>query len=450
MAHALLRTLLEGLEVFRPGLTRPGFDNFVILFCGWVLTMGQHAVTQALVATRVSGRRHHEAFHRFFSRGAWDPDSLGFWLWLKLERLIPDGAIAVVLDDTLASKKGPHIFGIGSHLDPVRSTKLFRVFRFGRCWVMLAVLVRVPFSRRPWALPILFRLYRNKKECIKKRQRYRKKTELGREMLDVFRSWTCDRRIELAADAAYCNDTVTRGLPDSVVLLGAMRPDAVLTEVPEPPKPGAKGGRPRKRGALLPKPEALARDERVPWKSCDAQLYGHKRRVRYKEMTAQWYRACGVRLLRIVIVKVSTGSIGLRVFFCTDANLSVVQILEGYAGRWAIESCFRNLKQLLGFADSQARKRAAVHRVAPFVGLSYTFLVLWFLEHAFSRRFAVVPLRPWYRHKEGFSFADVLRTAQRVLAPLDVLDPRRDVRNLRQSRAPVRLPSNERQLCLIQ
>jgi len=188
----------------------------------------------------------------------------------------------------------------------------------------------------------------------------------------------------------------------------------------------------------------------VPWKSCDAQLYGHKRRVRYKEMTAQWYRACGVRLLRIVIVKVSTGSIGLRVFFCTDANLSVVQILEGYAGRWAIESCFRNLKQLLGFADSQARKRAAVHRVAPFVGLSYTFLVLWFLEHAFSRRFAVVPLRPWYRHKEGFSFADVLRTAQRVLAPLDVLDPRRDVRNLRQSRAPVRLPSNERQLCLIQ
>lgn len=43
---------------------------------------------------------------------------------------------------------------------------------------MLAILVTVPFSRRPWALPILFRLYRNKKECAKKRQQYRKKTEL--------------------------------------------------------------------------------------------------------------------------------------------------------------------------------------------------------------------------------------------------------------------------------
>jgi hypothetical protein len=204
------------------------------------------------------------------------------------------------------------------------------------------VLLSVPFSRRPWALPSLFRLYRNKKECIKKRQRYRKKTELGREMLDVFRSWTGDRRIELAADAAC-----------------------------------------------------------------------------------------------------------LRVFFCTAPNLSVVQILEAYAGRWAIESCFRNLKQLMGFADSQARKRAAVELVAPFVALSYTFLILWFIEHAFRRSFTVVPLRSWYRHKEGFSFADVLRTAQRVLAPLDVLGPRRNLHNLRQSRAPVWLPSSAQQLCII-
>jgi hypothetical protein len=447
VAQALLRTLLEGLEVFRPAFTRPGFDNFLIVFCGWVLTTGQHAVTQALVATRVAGRRHHEAFHRFFSRGTWEPDSLGFWLYQKLERLIPDGAIGVVLDDTLASKKGPHIFGIGSHLDPVRSTKRFRVFCFGHCWVLLAVLIRLPFSRRPWALPILFRLYRNKKDCIKKQQRYRKKTELGREMLDVFRSWTGERRIELSADAAYSNDTVTRGLPDSVVFFGAMRPDAVLTEVPEAAKPSCKG-RPRKRGKVLPKPEALAGDKSVPWKTCDAHLYGHLRKVRYKEICGQWYRACGVRLLRIVVVKVTTGSIGLRVFFCTDANLSVVQILEGYAGRWAIESCFRNLKQMLGFADSQARKRAAVERIAPFVGLSYTFLVLWFLEHAFRCRFAVVPLRPWYRHKEGFSFADILRTAQRVLAPLDVLDPRRNIHNLRQSRTRVNLPSGQQQLCL--
>src|SRR5215470_4565432 len=355
------------MEVFRSALTRPGFANLLVVMTGWVITTGSHAVTQTLVATSVAGRRHHEAFHRFFSRGTWTPDALGWRLYRWVMRMMPEGQpIRVALDDTLAPKKGRHVFGIGSHLDAVRSTRAFRVFCFGHCWVVLAVLVTVPFSRRPWALPILFRLYRNKKECEKTRQRYRKKTELARELLDVFHGWVGSQRVELAADVAYCNDTVTRGLPDSFVLFGAMRPDAVLTALPTVTGSGPQGGRRRKRGDELPKPEALARDPKQRWQTCEANLYGSLRKVHYKELCGQWYRACGVRLLRIVIVQVQTGTIGLRVFFSTDATSSIRDILEGYAGRWSIETCFRNLKQLLGFGDSTARTRAAVERMAPF------------------------------------------------------------------------------------
>jgi hypothetical protein len=71
-------------------------------------------------------------------------------------------------------------------------------------------------------------LYRNKKECVAHDGAYDKKTELARAMIDVFSGWT-SRRIELAADSAYCNDTVTRGLSGRVVLFGSMRPDAVLS-----------------------------------------------------------------------------------------------------------------------------------------------------------------------------------------------------------------------------
>ena len=77
MAYLLLRTMLESMEVFRPVLTRPGFENMGVVFCGWVLTTGTHAITQALVVTSVASRRHHEAFHRFFSRGSWKPDHKG-------------------------------------------------------------------------------------------------------------------------------------------------------------------------------------------------------------------------------------------------------------------------------------------------------------------------------------------------------------------------------------
>lgn len=430
----LLDTFLTWLRAYRVALTAPGFQNLLVIVVGWVQTTGRHAITQSLVAACVADRRHHEAFHRFFSRGTWHPDRLAFWLFTRIRHVLDLDAqgLRVVLDDTLAAKKGPHVFGIGSHLDAVRSSKRFRVFSFGHCWVVLAVVVRVPFSRRPWALPLLFRLYRNQKECARKRQPYRKKTELAREMLDVFHGWVGAQRVEIAADAAYCNDTVTRGLPPSFVLFGAMRPDAVLTALPDA-RTAASTGRRRRRGRLLPKPAAIARDDRKRWQTCKADLYGRQRTVRYKELCAQWYRACGVGLLRIVIVQVTTGALGCRVFFCTDATCSVRQILEGYAGRWAIEVCFRDLKQELGFAESSARTRAAVERVAPFVGLLYTLLVGWFTEHAHMHALAAPPVRPWYRHKQGATFADVLRTAQRVLAPLDVLDPNHGVDNLRHS-----------------
>ena len=441
MAHEGLLTLLACLEVLRPGLTAPSFTNLVVLFAGWVRTSGPHAVTQALVETSVAGRRHHEAFHRFFSRGTWSPDELGRLLFQALLGLMPpDGVLRVVVDDTLAPKKGPHVFGLGSHLDAVRSTRRHKVFAFGHCWVTLAVLLPMPFSNRTWALPVLFRLHRNKKECEKNAHVYRKKTQLARELVDTLVRWAGDRRIEVSADLAYCNDTMTRGLPSNVVLIGTMRPDAVLTE-PPPARRRGQGGRPRVRGAVLPKPEALARDERQPWKRCEAQLYGKQQRVAYKTCVAQWYRACGERLLRIVVVRVEEGAIGFRVFFSTDPNLSVPQILEGYASRWAIEVCFRDLKQLLGFADSSARKRAAVERVAPFVGFSYTVLILWFAQGAYRSSFAKPPPRPWYPHKRGMSFADILRAAQRVLTTVDVLDLASEFDNLHETRARRAHPS---------
>ena len=216
----------------------------------------------------------------------------------------------------------------------------------------------------------------------------------------------------------------------------------MLTELP--PKPRAKhSGRPRVRGHVLPKPQALACDTQQPWEMCEAQLYGSRRKVHYKSFCAQWYRACGDRLLRIVVTRAEEGSIGLRVFFCTDPTMSVRQVLEGYEGRWAIEVCFRDLKQLLGFADSSARKQAAVERAAPFVGFMYTLLVLWFMAGAYKQPYATPPVRPWYPHKRSLSFADVLRAAQRVLALRDILDLASSFDDLHETPPPPGFPSED-------
>lgn len=447
MAQYPLRTFLDRLEVVRDAFTAPGFRNAVVVVTGWVLTTGVHAVTQALVATDVARRIHHERFHRFFSRGAWDPNEMGRRLFFALLKLLPAGApVWVAIDDTLARKRGQHIFGLGNHLDPVLSSKKVRFFSFGHCWVVLAVVIRLPFSPRTWALPILFRLYRTKKECSAMGAPYRKKTELAREMLDIVAGWTkaFRRPVWATADSAYSNETVLRDLDDEhVTFFGAMRPDAALTALPTADQQ-PRTGRRRLRGDRLPTPESLAADPKQPWLTCVADVYGGRRQIHFKTLWAQWYRSCGTRLVRVVVVRVDTGDIGLRVFFCTDPTVTVDQVLGAYAGRWSIEVCFRELKQLLGFEDSSARKKEAVERVAPFVGYIYTMLVLWFAVDVWELDVAKPPIRPWYRHKRGYCFADILRAAQRVLLAVDVLDLAREIDNLHQLQPPPSESRNER------
>ena len=82
------------------------------------------------------------------------------------------------------------------------------------------------------------------------------------------------------------------------------------------------------------------------------------------------------------------------------------------------------------------RLQSAVERTAPFVGYLSTMLVLWFCSNRTSdSNLATPPLRPWYRHKQGYCFADILRTAQRVMSEVDVLDLARDLKDLPRTRS---------------
>ena len=144
-----------------PRFTTPGFANLVVVFSGWVLTPGTHAITQALVLTGVSGVLHHERFHRFFSRASWTLDALGRVVFTLALKWLPANQPLVVLgDDTLARKGGKSIALASMHHDPLLSSARKPFASFGHVWVVLALWVPLPFgSGRGFALPVLFRLY---------------------------------------------------------------------------------------------------------------------------------------------------------------------------------------------------------------------------------------------------------------------------------------------------
>jgi hypothetical protein len=407
----LFATFLGVLEVIRPAFTPPTFAKLVVILVGWVRTHGRHAITEALVVTGLAGRRDHSAFHRVFATAPWDPDEVGRRLFVFLLRWVA-GAVPLVIDDTLAPHKGPQIFGLGCHLDAVHSSRRTKVFRFGHNWVVLSVVVRLPFTPRPWALPVLFRLYRTHGDCDTTADVHRKKTELARELLAVVRGWAPARGLDVALDQAYCNRTVLQPLPARVVVFGSLRLDAALTAVSCDPR--------RLRGARLRAPAELAADATVPWSHTHVVLYGRRRTLAYKTCVAQWYHPLGPAPVRVVVVRCTTGDRPLRAFFCTDATVSVPALLRGYGDRWPTEPTFRDNKQLLGFAETSARTPKAVLRTAPMIGLLYTILVAWFHVCRLGDIPDLLPCRPWNPDKKGASFADILRIAQDAFTRIDL------------------------------
>jgi hypothetical protein len=140
------------------------------------------------------GAKHHSAYHRVFSAARWSLDELGLAVFALAPAPAPalpppGGVILLGVDDTLARKRGPKVFGVGMHHDPLLSTRRTSVKNWGHCWVVLgragragqAAAVRGPPAGS--ACRRLFRLYVPRKAAEKKGLAYRTKPELAVQML---------------------------------------------------------------------------------------------------------------------------------------------------------------------------------------------------------------------------------------------------------------------------
>ena len=106
------------------------------------------------------------------------------------------------------------MFGTGMHHDPLLSSRGKAITNWGHSWVVLGVIVELPFRRgHYYCLPILFRLYLNKKSAAKHRRAYRTRPELAVEMLELLCNHRKSRRFHVVADSAYGGQSVLCYLP---------------------------------------------------------------------------------------------------------------------------------------------------------------------------------------------------------------------------------------------
>ncbi|WP_437992090.1 IS701 family transposase [Sorangium sp. So ce145] len=382
------------------------FRSFLTLLTGWIFAT-RRTITGMLLAAGVAGRRHHAAYHRFFSAARWSLDELGLLLFHLITPWLAPGPVQLTLDDTLARKRGLKVFGAGMHHDPHLSTRKLAVLRWGHSWVVLAVVVKLPFCpQRVFSLPLLFRLYLNQKASSRWRRTYRKRTELAVELLQRLCRAHPERSFHALADSAYGGETVLGHLPCNCGLTSRMPLNARLHQPPPVRKPGT-NGRPRVRGMRLPTPQQALQQR---GRRCELAIYGRHDRVRLVELVAHWY-GVPARPLKVVVVEPLVGGRPVQVFYSTRTEQAAEQVLVDYSRRWSIEEAFQGSKSHLGFEQPQGWSRHAALRTAPMALLLYSLVVLWFARagHALCR-----PLvRPWYRTKRQPSFADMLMTLRR-------------------------------------
>jgi hypothetical protein len=307
--------------------------------------------------------------------------------------------------------KGKKVYGKARHRDPVRSTHTYTAWRYGHRWVVLAVLVHLPFARRPWALPVLADLYRSEDDNRRRGRPHRTPAQLLCRLVAVLLRWFPGRRFVLVGDSGYGTHEVARfclARRERLTLVSKLHPEANLFELP-PPYTGK--GRPRVKGSALPKPSQAVAQVRL--RRAVVRWYGGGTRlVAVASGTGHWYKVGrGLVPLRWVFVRDREGTHRDEYFYTTDPAMSPESVVGHYAWRWNIETTFQEARAHLGLETTRGWCRRTVLRAAPCLLGLYAVVTLLFMARPEQERQGSVH----WPGKAVVTFSDALTAVRRWL-----------------------------------
>ena len=403
------------IREFADAFTRPTYRRFVVLLLAAILTTGRRTVTNLLRTVSVLAPGHPSSYHRVLSQRRWSSWRLARALaGYILRHWVPDGPVFVCGDDTVDGHCGKQVYGKACHRDAVRSTHAYTAYRWGHKWVVLAVLVKFPFARRRWALPILVALYRSKKWNRKHGRRHKTPSTLMRQLLAVLIRWFPRRKFVFSGDGGYGTHALSRFAHrhrSRLTLVSRFYSDANLY-APPPGVRGKKIGRPRKKGRKLPSPaEVVQRSSRT--RLTVAWYGGGQRRIEVVSGLGHWFKnGEGLVPVRWVFVHDLSGTHRDEYFFTTDPTMTPRTIVETYTGRWSIETTFQEMRAYLGLETTRGRTENTVLRAAPCLFGLFSVIVLLYARLPANRVRVAVVLWPG---KTDRTFSDAITAVRRWL-----------------------------------
>jgi hypothetical protein len=333
-----------------------GRATFLDLLLGAAATKSGH-VTDAILASGLS--RGWSTYYWFLEQGRWSWLRVWAALLEVLTMLFRPAVWYAVIDDSVVERVSTEAPGSLTHHTHNAKPNRPKFLR-GQGWLCLAAVIeRNDFA--VGAVPLLLRLVRRGANRGKLRSAGLLLHLLGQRL----------GHVRLLLDAWFMRAwLIHRALTAGHTVIGCVRRDLALFDVPKPPRK-RRQGRPLKYGARLT-PERVAA---LPEHRSAQILYGKLEVARYRTclVAARFLRGRVVRAVWVELERPDRRDKPRqqRLLICTDPALSAPLVISGYAKRWAVESLFRNLKHGFGLKDAWQQSRQALMRWVTVLAVGY-------------------------------------------------------------------------------
>jgi hypothetical protein len=400
--------ILTILANFAPLFSQRVWPHAHTLLLGALLVNGRRTVASALRIMGLAQEPHFTNYHRVLNRAAWSALAAAKILLGLIVALLPlDAPIIFAVDDTIERRNGPSISAKGCYRDPVRSSQKHTILCFGLKWVVMAVLIPVPWSERVWALPFLSVL--SWPEGKGPHRRHKTSIDWARQMVGQVRRWLPGRKLVLIVDGGFAAVALAAScIHRNVTMVCRLRLDAALYHPPGPQPKSKRGPKPKK-GARQRSPKQWLSRSDTPWESVEVAWYGGTRKVLHVLSRIGLWHTCGLDpvTIRYLVVRDPEGKLRDAAYFCTDVDQTAEQILGWVVQRWSLEVTFEEVRMHLGVETQRQWSDLAILRTTPvLLGLFsvVTLLALgWHAEGLLSAKGAA-----WYA-KGSATFSDCIR-----------------------------------------
>jgi hypothetical protein len=387
------------------------------LLRGTLLARGRRTVTAALWHTGHEQDPHFSAFHQVLNRARWSPLQASRSLLTLIIQTFAQagGSLDIAIDETLERRWGAKIRKRGHYRDSALSSHKRSVSSPGLRWIVLAVVVRVPWTKQRWALPFLCVLATTPEVSARLGIRHKTLGQRARQVVSLLRRWQPAAPIKVLGDQAY--SILELGLHctrQQITLIAPFRLDSVLHQ-PAPVRDPHTIGRPRVVGSRLPSLEHLLQDPQTVWQRLTLDWYAEgQRTLELCTGTACWYRFGSAPLsIRWVLTRDPTGKRPPKALFSTDQAQPADEIVRDFMKRWSVEATFEESRAHLGIETQRQWSDLAIERTTPLLLGLYSLVAL--IGHALAP-LGRLPFKQtaWY-HKQTATFSDVLARVRQHL-----------------------------------